>query len=120
MTSVQGCKRPRQERLSAAPSVAPLDSFSPPELGDKLSDQPAGLSGTKSLANAPAAATSIPRYSKDDLQRILKAVLETQAPALALALALASVIFEVPWEKLKARSPDVYRGNSHMDCYNFC
>ena len=48
------------------------------------------------------------------MQRILKAVLETRAPTPALAVS------EIPWEKLKARFPDVYRGKSHMDCYNFC
>ena len=48
------------------------------------------------------------------MQRILKTVLEARAPALTLAVS------EVPRDKLKARSPDVYRGKSHMDCYNFC
>ena len=80
MTSVQGCGRPRWERPSIAPSVAPsiapLDSFPPPESGDELSDQPARPSRRKPLANSSPAATSIPKYSKDDLQRIFKAVLE--------------------------------------------
>ena len=62
------------------------------------------------------AATSIPKYSKDDLQQIFKVVLE----ALALALAPAPVISKVLWEKLKANFLDVYREKSHMDCYNFC
>ena len=90
----------------------------------------------KALANSPPAANSVPKYSEDDLQRIFKAVLEAQAPipaplpvpALALVLAAtsapvlapASNVAEAHREKLKARSPDLYRGKSHIDCYNFC
>ena len=141
MILVQGRGRPRQERLSVSPfvalSVAPSDFFSPPKSSDKLSDQPAKTSGTKSpVANALVAATHISKYSKDDLQRIFKAVLEAQAPASALAptpalapasalapapaLAPASIVSELPREKLKARSPDIYCEKSHIDCYNFC
>ena len=114
MTSVRGRRRPRQERPSVAPSVAPLDSFPPFEWGDKLSVQPAGPLGAK----PPVVANNIPKYSKDALQRIFKAVLEAWAPVPTPAL--ASVISEVSREKLKARFPDVYCEKSHMDCYNFC
>ena len=77
MTSIWGCGRPRHKLSSAALSIDPFDFSPPPELGDKLSDQPAGPSGTKSpVANTPATATSIPKYSQDDLQQILKNVLE--------------------------------------------
>ena len=134
MTSVRGGGRPRRERSSAAPSVAPPNSSSPPKSDDELSNQPTGpLEIKPPIANTPAA-TSVPKYSEDDLQRILKAVLETQAPVptptpapilapatvLALAPALAPIIAKVSREKLKARSPDIYRGKSHMDYYNFC
>ena len=126
MTSVRGRGRIRWERSSIAPSVspsvAPPDSSLPPESGDKLSDQLAGPSVTKPLvANAPAADTSIPKYSKDDLQRILKAVLEARAPAPTPAPtpAPASIVSKAPREKLKARSLDIYRGKSYIDCYNF-
>ena len=56
------------------------------------------------------------------MQRILKAVLEARAPTPAPALAPVPVpvVSKVSREKLKARSPDVYRGKSHMDYYNFC
>ena len=60
------------------------------------------------------------------MQKIFKAVLEARAPVPAPvpvpapAPALASIVAEAPWEKLKARSPDLYREKSHMDCYNFC
>ena len=81
MTLVRGHKRSHQEYLSVASfvalSVAP-PNFSPsPESGDKLSDQPAGPLETKpSVADAPVAATNVSKYSEDDLQRILKVVLE--------------------------------------------
>ena len=119
MTSVRGHGRPHREHLSVALDVAPSITPPPPlKSGDELSDQPAKLSGTKLLANASAAATNIPKYSKDNLQQILQAVLEAQAPAPAPAPAF--VVFEVPREKLKVCSLDLYRGKSHMDCYNFC
>ena len=82
MISVQGCRRPRREHpsvaLSIAPSVAP--SFAPsdfsPSSESKIFEQPDGPLEPKSPAD-----TSIPKYSKDDLQRIFKAVLEAWAPA---------------------------------------
>ena len=50
------------------------------------------------------------KYTEEDLQQILKAVLEAQVPA-----------FDEPREKLwKARTHDLYYGKSHMECYNFC
>ena len=121
MISVRGCGCLCQERpfvapfvapsiaLSIAPSVAPLDFFPPPK--SEISEQP-------DQPPRPKSDTSVLKYSKNDLQKIFKAVLEAQAPASTPAL--ASVVSEVPREKLKARSLDVYRGKSHMDCYNFC
>ena len=91
-----------------AKSVSLSDSSLPPK--SESSEQPNRPWGLKSLA----AATSIPKYSKYDLQWILKVVLEAQAPA------PAPVISKVPRKKLKSRSPDVYYGKSHMDYYNFC
>ena len=147
MTSVRGRRRLHFERSSAAPIVAPLDFSPPPESGDKLSNQPAGPLATKRpIANVLAAAINIPKFSKDDLQQILKTILEARVPtpapvlastpihASALVLALAPVlapahapapapaliVAEAPRKKLKARSSNVYREKSHMDYYNFC
>ena len=134
MTSVQSHGRPRYKRSSAAPSVAPPDFSLPLKSDDELSDQPAGPSTTSPVANAPAATNSIPKYLDDDLQRIFKTVLEARVPTPTLVLALALVPAPVPApapapapivaeayrKKLKARFPDVYRGKSHIDCYNFC
>ena len=122
MTSIQGCGRLCREHLSVAPSVAPSvalpDSFPPLELSDKLFDQPAEASRTKPFANAAAAAISIPKYSKNDLPQILKAVLE--ARALAPTPAPAPIVFKVPREKLKACFLNIYCGKFHIDWYNFC
>ena len=91
------------------------------------------------VANA-SVATSVLKYSENDLQRNFKAVLEARAlvPALALvpapapvltpapvpapipAPALAPIVAEASREKLKARSLDVYHRKSHIDYYNFC
>ena len=122
MTSVQSHGCPRQKRLSVALSITLLDFSPPPKSGDELFDQPAGSSGAKPLANTPAAVTSVPKYSEDDLQQILKAVLEAWAPISTLVPAPvpAFVVSKVPREKLKARFPDVYYEKSHMDYYNFC
>ena len=124
MTSIQSCGCPRRERPSVALFIAPPNSSLPLESDDKLSDQPAGPSKAKSLANALAVAFSVLKYSKDDLQQILKAVLEARAPipipAPTPTPVPAPVVSEVLWEKLKTRSLDVYCGKSYMDCYNFC
>ena len=77
MTSVWGRGRPCRERPSVASSVAPLESSLPPNSGDELSNQPARPLGTKPpFTDALIAATNVLKYFKDDLQRILKAVLE--------------------------------------------
>ena len=69
MTSVQGRGHPRWERLS----VAPHDFSPPPE--SEFSEQLTGPLETKSpVIVVPI--TDVPKYSKDDLQQILKTVLE--------------------------------------------
>ena len=123
MTSVWGCRHPHHKRSSAACFIAPPDSSPPPELGDKLSDQPAGLLGAKTpVANAPATATSIPKYSEDDLQWILKTILEARflTPTPVLTPAPAPIVAKASQMKLKARFLDVYHRKFHIDCYNFC
>ena len=111
MTSVRGRGRPRRERLS----VTPHDSSPPPK--SEFSEQPVGPSGAKPPVTV-IPATNVPKYSKDDLQRIFKTVLEARAPAPTSTP--APVVSEVPQDKLKARSLNIYCEKSHMDCYNFC
>ena len=60
-------------------------------------------------------------YSKDDLQRILKAILKAQAPppTPTPTPALAFTVFKVPQDNLKVLSLDIYHQKSHIDCDNF-
>ena len=115
MISVRGRGRPRRKHPSVTPSVAPHD-FSPPPKSE-FSKQPAGPSGAK-LPVAIVPTTDVPKYSEDDLQRILKTVLEARTPTPAPAP--APIVSKLPQDKLKARFPDVYCGKFHMDYYNFC
>ena len=95
MTSIQGHGRLCREHASKGPSgSSPL-----PE-----------SSHDKTPVNPPAVEPLVAKYTEEDLQRILRMVLEARAPP-------SDGIREKP---LKARSPDVYCGKSHMECYNFC
>ena len=95
MTSIWGRGRPRRKRISKDP----LGSSSPPESNHD-----------ETPVNPPAVEPLVSKYTEEDLQRILRTVLETRA-----------LPFDGPRKKpLKARLPDVYRGKSHMECYNFC
>ena len=84
MTSVQSRGCLRQERLFVAPSVALFGSFPPAESDDNISDQLA----EPPKANLPVAvilatALPVPKYTKKDLQRILKIVLEARTPTIS-------------------------------------
>ena len=94
MTSIQGRGRRCWERTSKGllGSSYPLKSSY-----DETSVNP--------LTEPPIA-----KYTEEDLQRILRTVFKAQASP-----------SDSPREKLlKARSPDVYCGKSHIECYNFC
>ena len=94
MTSIQGRGRPHQERTSKGPSGSSL----PPE-----------SSHDETPVNPPAE-PPVAKYTEEDLQKIFRTVLKARAPP-----------SDGSREKLlKARSPDVYSGKSHMECYNFC
>ena len=113
MTLVQGRNCFRQECSFISPSIALPDSFIPPELGNKLFEHPAGRPKTKPLiVVALIAVINIPKYSENDLQRILKTVIEKRAPVPASA----PTVFKVSREKLKARFLDVYCAKSYIDC----
>ena len=94
MTSIWGCGRPCRERTSKGPlgSSPPLES-----------------SHDEGPVN-PSVEFFIAKYKEEDLQKILRTVLKVRAPS-----------FDSLCEKLlKARSPHVYCGKSHIECYNFC
>ena len=94
ITSIRGRGHPCRERTSEGPS----ECSPPPE-----------FSYDEGLVHPPAE-PPVAKYTKEDLQKILRAVLEARAPP-----------SDSPCEKpLKARLPDVYCGKSHMECYNFC
>lgn len=90
------CKVPGQG------STSPTNRFEPPASSslDALSEGQAALE-----ASPEPPGPSIAKYTEEDLQRILKTVLEARAPAPA-------PIPEGPRERpLKARFPDIYRGH---------
>ena len=71
------------------------------------------------LATSGSANSSVVRYLEDDLQRILRTVLDSRPLALVPAPA-AAPHYEGPRERpLKARFPDIYWGKTHLECYNF-
>lgn len=91
--------------VSSGPSEAPSDR-------DELTSNTGPFKPPAPAADTPA--PSISKYTEEDLLRILKTVFETRAPAPA-------PVPEGPRERpLKARFPDVYKGVSQMECYNFC
>ena len=73
------------------------------------------------LAASGSANSSVVKYSDDDLQRILRTVLDSRPPAPVLAPVIAAAPHSEGLGKrpLKARLPDIYWGKTYLDCYNF-
>ena len=95
MTFIWGRGHLRQERTFKGLS----GSSSPPE-----------SSHDETPVNLPAVKLPVAKYTEKNLQRIPRTVLKARAP-----------LSDGSREKsLKAKSPDVYCGKSHMECYNFC
>ena len=66
------------------------------------------------------------RYLNDDLQRIVKTILEarsfplpTSAPIPVFIVAAAPHYEGLREWPLKVRFPDIYWGKTHLECYNF-
>ena len=91
MTSIRGRGRACKERTSEGSSPPPESIYD------------------ETPVNPPAVKPPVPKYTEEDLQKILRTVLEARAPSDGAR--------EKP---LKARLPDVYCGKSYMECYNFC
>ena len=71
------------------------------------------------LAVFGSADSSVVRYSKDDLRRILRIVLDSR-PLAPVPAPAAAPHYEGPCERpLKAWFPDIYWGKTHLECYNF-
>ena len=71
------------------------------------------------FTSAPASVPGPPgRYTDEDLQKATKLALELFVKGQEYGQLQAS---SAPREQpLKARFPDLYYGNSHLDCYRFC
>ena len=73
------------------------------------------------LAASGFADSSVVRYLEDDLQRILRTVLDFKLPAPIPAPVIAAALHsEGPYRRsLKAQFPDIYWDKTHLECYNF-
>lgn len=108
MTSIQGRRGLYRERLS----LAFFDSFPLPELDNNLYDQFVRSLKVKFLiAVIPATTPSVPKYTEEDLQRILKTILEVWAQIISKKFLNKS---------LEACVPDMYCDKFYIECYNFC
>ena len=87
--------------MSRAPTPAPTPALAPP------------------LVHAPVDANATVGYSEADLQRILRTILEASSLAPALASQLLVLSHGPRKRPLKARFPELYRGKTYMECYNF-
>lgn len=86
MTFIQGCSHFCREHFF----LALFDSFLPFELDDKLSDQFSGFLGANfSIVIIFASANPVSKYIEENLQQILKPILETRV----------FIISEKSWDK---------------------
>ncbi len=117
MTSVRGQGRPaRRGQASEAPTGPPSsngdhedplgsDKLGPSEASAIPPEAPPRPSQAPPLSNVPRN-PGANCYSQQDLDRIIQTFLQNSKSGFG--------------NKLKAKTPDVYRGSSHMECYNFC
>ena len=71
------------------------------------------------FAASGSANSSVVRYSEDDLQWILRTVLDFR-PLAPIPAPSAALHYEgSPERPLKAWFPDIYWGKTHLECYNF-
>ncbi len=125
MTSVRGRGQPVYRGQASEVLTGPFSSNGDHEdpLGSNKpgpSEAPAGSEAPEAPARLPEALPGPPqapplpvlqdpganRYSQQDLERIIQTFLQNSKGGFR--------------DKLKAKTPDVYRGRSHMECYNFC
>ena len=97
----------------------PRRNVPPSTVGPSEPDQPVSPEGTpatsgvgSSDAPVPDAPVPAPAATDELFKQFMKAYLEAKTPAPVLA--------EPQGQPLKARFPDLYYGNSHMDYYCFC
>ena len=97
-----------EDELTEGPSGAPTEGSNTP-----TPSTPASPAQTPASAQAPA-----PSSNKGLFQKFMKAYLENQHQNQAPPPAPIQV--ELREQPLKARFPNLYYGNSHLDCYRFC
>ena len=102
---------PTGEEEPAGPAPTEDSDTYTPALAESCVPTPAPTPAA-AVALAPAAIDSVAKYLAENLQGILKTILKARAPA-----SQQDSYSEKP---LKARAPDIYRGKTHMECYNFC
>ena len=88
----------------------PVDPIEQDELASARSD--AGSNEAFTFSKTPILPL-VPPFSEDLFTEFMKVFIETtQAQVQVLA---------EPWERpLKARTPEIYWDESHMECYHFC
>ena len=115
MAGPRTCRNPRhnlplggKDELEGGPPEAPTKGSNTP-----TPSPPASRAQTPASAQAPA-----PPSNEGLFQQFMKAYLENQNQNQAPPP--APIQAELREQPLKARFPNLYYGNSHLDCYRFC
>lgn len=116
MSTLKKHGRPHKDQASVAACSFSKVSFQSGE--NKFSALLGALNKLASLSNpGPSSAPfQILKYTKDDLQQILKTVMEAQISACGQDRRISEDSLE--WA-LKLKALDIYKGKLHMDYYNF-
>ncbi len=117
MTSVRGQDRPARRNQASEAPIGPLSSNEDHE--DPLRSNEPGPSEAPARSETPEApietpevplpaplAPEVARYTQKDMDHLLRTFFQASKGG--------------PGDKFKAKTPDVYRGKSLMECYNFC
>lgn len=105
----------RKDRASIASSTFSQSAFPIPSRDKELgsSTPTSALPGLAAKLEPNPAVFQVPKYTENDLQRILKVVLNAR-------LSGAQRDSDKPQERtLKPQAKNVYKGKFYIDCYNF-
>ena len=107
----------KYELAGAAPGPAPTEGSDTFTLAPAVSRVPTPTPSdalVAALSLSPALAATVPSSDNKLFKQFIKAYLEAQVSS------RTKVDPEPRKQPLKAQFPDLYYGNSHMDCYRFC